>query len=99
MPTPPILILKAGTATKKDIALMRKHGVAVLEVVDPKDVRYMDPPLATVNGIEALCFKLVDELSQSKYGSDAINRDEVRKRIAMHVMADCRGKQPQAVAP
>ncbi len=96
MTNPPILILKKGTATKADIALMRKAGVAVLEVASPGDVRYMDPPLSAVSGIEALCFTMVDNAIAK---DSSLYPSAIKERIVGLVMSDCRGKKPLPVSP
>lgn len=93
MSTPPLLILKKGSATKADIEMVRKAGIAVLVVMNPDDVRYMDPPLERTTRIQALCFAMVQKLLNE---GGTINRDDVRRKVTAMVMADA---QPAQASP
>lgn len=84
--TPPILIIKRGNAASHDIALMRKAGIAVLQVDDPKEVRYMDPPLAAKSRIMDLCFTLIDDMF--KGNNSYIQQSDVKSRIVKMVIED-----------
>ncbi len=64
--TPPILILKAGTASAKDIALARAAGVLVLVVKDATDVRYMDPPLMATTRLQQVALQFVRDIGSGK---------------------------------
>lgn len=99
MNTPPILIIKQGNASADDIALLRSAGIAVMEVENPDDVRYLDPPLAAVSGIEALCVQMVSELVRLRSVSTSLSTADVRVRIAEWVMADARTTQRPINAP
>lgn len=94
MSTPPILIIKRGSCTKKDIELVRKAGVAVLEVEDPKDVRYMDPPLEPTTRIEVLCRKIVENTLRKDV---TLYPSQIKERIWQMVMNDAQPPKADGV--
>jgi hypothetical protein len=93
MSTPPILILRKGTASSAEIALVRKAGVVVLTVKDPNDVRYLEAPLTRVGRLPAVAIKLVRQAMSDKYGK--IDRDNIRDELFRVFMEDTQPEPPK----
>jgi hypothetical protein len=94
--TPPILIVKQGTTSKSDIAMLRKCGIAVLPVRDIGDVRYMDPPMSVpADQFRQEAVRMVEELLNVKYGS--LNTDEAGRRMLRVVAATMAVKKPDEI--
>lgn len=87
MNTPPILIIKKGSASASDIALARKAGVLVMVVADAADVRYMDPPLVPTSRLGNVAIRLIKELhKQPSYGS--LRQDDLVAELAKVFLQD-----------
>lgn len=83
MTAPPLLVIKCGSVSTRDVALCRKAGIIVVQVKDPADVRYVEAPLSR-SRLERVAVKLVAEIRAGKtmYTSD------VDKRLADAFFAD-----------
>lgn len=95
MSIPPILLIKRGSVSARDIALARKAGVLVVVVKDPADVRYMHPPLAPMSRFQALAMEMV----RGALGKDrTIHVHDIKERLAQVFMEDTRPEQPKPIA-
>ena len=93
MPIPPLLVIRRGSASSNDIKLIRAAGIAVLQVKDPADVRYVEAPMPRSRA-ERVAMKLMADIRKG----GIVLGSEVDKRLADAVMADESPPAPKPVS-
>lgn len=94
MSTPPILIIKRGSASASDIRLARAAGIVVLVVKDAADVRYMDPPLAPIGRLPAVAIEIIKTIQKE---GKLWSRDDVNRHLAAALMQDAQPAPAAAI--
>lgn len=94
----PILMVKPGTVSKKDIELARNLGfILIIECDEPEAARFVEPPIpASMDDQTRACLDLF------RYVMDTGNRDTVFYKVDLvqrWVRALTQGKRPDSVPP
>lgn len=61
----PVVILKTGTMSRKDIGVLRKNGLCVVESDAPDDVRFMEPITSGYESAERAAIELFQSVMQT----------------------------------
>lgn len=92
MSTPPILVIKEGTADSAGIVALREAGLLVLIVKDVRDVRYMEPPITPATRYERAARIIAKKLARG----EPIYTDKTRTELIEALLADA---SPPEAAP